>query len=162
MSSGCSGTSAIVPEPSRSSIIFRFSCISPRLCQIPNLKSMLRVLRVAAFRKCILAGRISIPTGKSRLGTMASQNFELLSKSHDVKLPLVFGRGAFIDLHFIPPKVCFSTSHELAPLFCFLLTDAISASCQSNGNSSSQSSYSTALCLSRVLYTHYPYNGTYL
>jgi hypothetical protein len=91
MSSGCSGTSATVPEPSRLSIIFLLSCISSRLCQIPNLESMLQVLRVAAFRNCMLAGRISIPTGKSRLEALASQNFELLSRSHDVKLPLVFG-----------------------------------------------------------------------
>jgi hypothetical protein len=66
MSSGCSGTSEIVPEPSRSSIIFLFSCISSRLCQIPNLESMLQVLRVAAFRKCMLAGRRSIPFRATR------------------------------------------------------------------------------------------------
>jgi hypothetical protein len=41
---------------------------------------MLQALRVAAFKKCMLGGRRSIPfhtTGKSRLETMASQNLEL-------------------------------------------------------------------------------------
>jgi hypothetical protein len=122
---------------------------------------MLQVLRVAAFRKFMLAGRrsIRIPTGKSRPEGMASQKFEfeLLSRSHDAKLPLLFGGVRLVACSTwasTSSHLCFSTSHELAPLFCFLLTEAISASCQSNGNSSSQSSYNTALCLSRMNALH--------